>query len=795
MEQKFLTRKQKRKMERKQKKEKMNEYYMKRFSKNKFNNNKNNNKFKQNKAQKEEPFEQNKKNKQTTKSNKKNNNILFNDEKIDISDIDLEKIDDKKSDKKEDINIKEKKEKDDIDLDLEYLEKKLNLKNSDIMDKYKKSMALENYDADIFDFLDNIDSSVQKGIDKYKKYDPNNYNKKIKDKEVDNKKNEIESEDENEEEEEDEFEKMEEGEELEDDNLNEELEEGNGEDEELEEKEEEEDNEDEEEKENEDEKYNKKEEKKEKNEKKEIIITKEMKQQNIELMNQFKKELTSLLNKVAESNLSLILPALFNKISSFIDSYKENDKKVKTKITYEIISEILIKTIINQQVINLPIISCICSIISLLHFIKFGQSFLFFFIKKCLEEINYLNQNVNIPKYKYKNFFFIVIHLYIFENINSVFVYDLIKYLIDNFDENNSEYLLLLLSYTGINIRKENPTNLKDIISLINKKYNDIKISNASNKTEKIKYIIDMINDIKQNKYLKFNLQEKFNFFKEIIKKNKSDNIVLSDKLELELNKITKIPYDQILSEEVISNSEKIEEIVNLDTDDLIIKETQEDDKTNSQLNNAMKKLGISTKLKKMIFINIATSSGVNDAFERLNRLNLNKEQRREIVKMIIKLCIEEPSYNPFYQLLMEKLLTLDKDNKYTFHYCIWDYMKILENFKIKKIHNLSKLTANLLLKEKISIPVLLQFKFEEDKNENKIFVNMVFNRYFEESDEDKTKLIFAKLVKNDDHVEFAQKLFNYFAKEFSRENNVEQKDEKYQANLGSALKVLKKVL
>ena len=304
-----------------------------------------------------------------------------------------------------------------------------------------------------------------------------------------------------------------------------------------------------------------------------------------------------------------------------------------------------------------------------------------------------------------------------------------------------------------------------------------------------------MINDIKQNKYLKFNLQEKFNFFKEIIKKNKSDNIVLSDKLELELNKITKIPYDQILSEELISNSEKIEEIINLDTDDLIIKETQEDDKTNAQLNNAMKKLGISTKLKKMIFINIATSSGVNDAFERLNRLNLNKEQKREIVKMIIKLCIEEPSYNPFYQLLMEKLLTLDKDNKYTFHYCIWDYMKIMENFKIKKIHNLSKLTANLLLKEKISIPVLLQFKFEEDKNENKIFVNMVFNRYFEESDEDKTKLIFAKLVKNDDHVEFAQKLFNYFAKEFSRENNVEQKNEKYQANLGSALKVLKKVL
>ena len=772
-------------MERKQKKEKMNEYYMKKFSKNKFNKK---NKFNQNKNQKIENSEQNKKDKKQIQKNKikNNNNILFNDDKIDITDMDLEKIDDIKNinTKNNNNDKKVQKEKDDIDLDLEYLEKKLNLKNTEVMDKYKKSMALENYDADIFDFLDNIDSSVQKGIEKYKKYDPNNFNKKTEEKnEINNNKKDINSENEEieEEEEDDDFENLEEGEDFE--NL-----------EDVEELEDEEENEEEKEVENKD-----KNKTKENKEKKEIIITKEMRQQNTELIQQFKKELTSLLNKVAESNLSLIIPAIFNKISSFTDSYKENDNKSKTKILYEILSEIFIKTIVNPQVINLPIVSCICSIISLLHFIKFGQSFLFFFLKKCLEELNFSNikENNNIikEKYKYKNFFFIVIHLYLFENINSVFVYDLIKYLIDNFNENNSEYLLLLLSYTGINIRKENPTNLKDIITLINKKYNDMKISEEKNSTEKIKYIIDMINDIKQNKYLKFNLQEKFNFFKEIIKKNKSDNIVLSDKQEIELNKIIKLPYDQILSEEVISNTDKLEEIVNLDTDDLIIKETQEDDKTNMQLNNTMKKMGISTKLKKMIFTNIATSSGVNDAFERLNRLNLNKEQRREIIKMIIKLCLTEPSYNPFYQILLEKFLNLDKDNKYTFHYCIWDYMKILDNFKIKQIHNLSKLTANLLIKEKISIPVLLQFKFEEDKDENKIFVKMIFNRYFEESDEDKTKLIFAKLVKNDDHVEFAQKLFNYFVKDFSEENNIEQKSEKFQNNLGAALKVLKKTL
>ena len=783
-------------MERKQKKEKMNQYYMKKLSKNK-----NNFKNKFNNKKEEEPklFKKQNQNSNKSKSNtlykdKKNNNILFDDDKIDIADIDLEKISDKKDkkDEKKENKIQIKKIKDDIDLDLEYLEKKLKLNNNEIMEKYKKSMAIENYDADIFDFLDNIDSSVQKSIDKYKKYDPKTFNKNSKkediseEKEDDNENKEIKHD-----EEEDENEEFE-GEEFEDDKG----EENNEDIEDMEDIEEEvEDNIEDNQKDGEVGKNEKI-----KNEsKEEIPLTKEIKQKNEELINQFKKELTSLLNKIAESNLSLILPAIFSKISTFFDSYQDKDKISKNKTIYDIISQILIKTIIYPQVINLPIMSCICTFISLLHFVKFGQSFLIFFIKKCLDELNYLkNEDNKIEKYKYKNFIFLIIHLYIFENINSVFIYDLIKFLIDNFNESNSEYLLLLLSYTGINIRKENPSNLKDIITLINIKYNNIKISKDENSTEKIKYIIDMINDIKQNKYLKFNLQEKFNFFKEVLKKQKSDStLIAGEKLELNLDKINTLSYDKIISNDIniTSNNEKLDSVIDLDADDLIIKETQEDIKTTQKLNETMKKLGIVTGLKKMIFKNIATSNSVNDAFERLCRLNFNKEQKREIIKMIIKLCIEEISYNPFYELLLVKLLSLDKDNKYTFHYCIWDYMKIMDNLKIKKIHNLSKLTTNLLLKEKISIPVLLHYQFEEDKNENKIFVNMILNKYFNESTEDKTKLLFAKLIKNDDHVEFAQKLFHFLVKSFSNENNIEQKDEKYQDNYAAALKVLKKIL
>ena len=124
--------------------------------------------------------------------------------------------------------------------------------------------------------------------------------------------------------------------------------------------------------------------------------------------------------------------------------------------------------------------------------------------------------------------------------------------------------------------------------------------------------------------------------------------------------------------------------------------------------------------------------------------------------------------------------------------------MKIFENFKnkeLKKIHNLSKLTAKLLVSEKISLPVLLHFKFEESDENTRMFVIFVLDFYFEESEEFKTKILFAKLVKNDDHVEFAQHLCQFLIKEFIKEIEITTKNEKYQENYAAAVKVLKKVL
>jgi len=68
------------------------------------------------------------------------------------------------------------------------------------------------------------------------------------------------------------------------------------------------------------------------------------------------------------------------------------------------------------------------------------------------------------------------------------------------------------------------------------------------------------------------------------------------------------------------------------------------------------------------------------------------------------------------------------------------------------------------LVYEKIALPVFLHFEFEEASKSNKLFVLKTFNYFFsnKKSECEKIKILFAKLVKNDDHVEFAKRLFSF---------------------------------
>lgn len=734
------------------------------------------------------------------------NNEIFDEEENELDSQDEEIDSDIESDKDSELMQEENKENknykknisssssktniptnnnklDDLDVEIKQLEKKLGIKEGKKFDRFKKKVADENYDEDLFDFLDNIEKIVKE--ENVTLASDSKKIKKSQENEIKNKspastsKNETEI---------------------------------------------------------------KQKEDKLKNKPFESIITAqpsldEIKSQSrlfsgIKLSEEdklkmsFQKEITALLNKISEANLILMFPDFIQKIENFESSSLPKSKK--HLIIYETITKVSLKMTLDQEVTNLPITSCICSYISVLHF-KFGNSFMLYFMKSLYDRLNpvfltsteELETNSNNYRSILKNFIFVIIHFYILQNLTSKMYFDVIKHFIENFNSIFSETLLVLLSYIGIEIRKEDPESLKEIISSVNKKYNFIKIEQGQQNVSKLKYIVDMIDDIKNNKYMKFNLSEKFNFFKTFVNQNKKtyleneydlSNQKIADKVDLSWNLLENFDKNKI--EDMINNSEiknpEKEYLLNNDEEINLLHVKDLDSGVivdNKILEKKMRKFKMTTDLKKMIFTAIASCTDCNDAFERLMRLNLKRDQAREIIKVIVLLNTEEKCYNPFYKLLLSKLISVDKDHKYTFHYTIWDHMKLLKEsdenqekdtnyFTPKKIHNLAKLTAELLAEEKISLPVFLNFEFEDASENQKIFVISTFDKYFEKiTIPDRCKLLFAKLVKNDDHVEFAKRLFNLFINDFKQQINLDNKKKEYIENYTAATKVLRRIL
>lgn len=94
-----------------------------------------------------------------------------------------------------------------------------------------------------------------------------------------------------------------------------------------------------------------------------------------------------------------------------------------------------------------------------------------------------------------------------------------------------------------------------------------------------------------------------------------------------------------------------------------------------------------------------------------------------------------------------------------------------------------------MLVNEKIALPVFLHFEFEESDKFNKLFVIKTFNYFFshKKSESERTKILFAKLVKNDEHVAFSKRMFAFLKNDF-RKSKIVDFDNKQQVNFSIRL-------
>ena len=109
-------------------------------------------------------------------------------------------------------------------------------------------------------------------------------------------------------------------------------------------------------------------------------------------------------------------------------------------------------------------------------------------------------------------------------------------------------------------------------------------------------------------------------------------------------------------------------------------------------------KMRFNTATRRNIFIVIMSSRDIDDAFERLQRLELKGKQDREVVRVIVECCAQEKSYNAFYSELASMLCAHNRQYKTSIQFIFWDNFKLFEDEVAgRRTVNLARMLAHLV--------------------------------------------------------------------------------------------------
>jgi hypothetical protein len=128
----------------------------------------------------------------------------------------------------------------------------------------------------------------------------------------------------------------------------------------------------------------------------------------------------------------------------------------------------------------------------------------------------------------------------------------------------------------------------------------------------------------------------------------------------------------------------------------------------------------MNTDVRRQIFATIMSSSDYMDAFERVMKLNLKEKQEREIVYVLLTCCEDEPTYNPFYSHIAQKLCSALPHFKFTFQLAFWDRFKLLtgsttSDAELSKMNHAARLLSFLLVRFSLSLAMLKVVDFGTD--------------------------------------------------------------------------------
>ncbi|KAJ2027467.1 suppressor of glycerol defect [Coemansia sp. S610] len=345
--------------------------------------------------------------------------------------------------------------------------------------------------------------------------------------------------------------------------------------------------------------------------------------------------------------------------------------------------------------------------------------------------------------------------LYNFQVISCQLVYDVIRMCIEDINEFTAELLLKIIRISGVQLRKDDPLALKEIVQQVNE---TVGKAGAKKFSVRCQFMVESLTNLKDNRMRNTMSASADNVAK--LKKflgnmDKRRSVASAEPINIGLQDIrevdTKGKWWLVGASWVGNQYDPENEGSSAGAREAMRK--MQDETGNSEMERLLKlarEQHMNTDVRRSIFITLLSSDDYADAFERLLKLDLKKTQVREAVRVLLHCCGQESAYNPYYTLVAFKMCNYHSSYRLTLQYALWDFLRetgevdvgglgriasedsgSTGNVPLRRIVNTAKLYAWLVDKQALSLLILKTVTFAKVGPQARIFFQVMFSSIF----------------------------------------------------------------
>jgi len=401
------------------------------------------------------------------------------------------------------------------------------------------------------------------------------------------------------------------------------------------------------------------------------------------------------------------------------------------------------------------------------------------------------------------NLIMLLSQIYNFQVIGSNLLFDYIRLFLEKLSELHAELLLKIIRTSGPQLRRDDPSSLKDIVSMLRQAV--ASVGGEEQLSVRTKFMIETINDLKNNKMKTggaasaVTSEHTVRMKKTLGTLNTRSSIKASEPLRIGLKDIEgsdKKGKWWLVGASWTGNGDEVRPALNdpaqvgshpvrgenhpLQVDDSL---------PTSDLVQLAREQGMNTDIRIAIFVAIMDASDYKDAHLRLMNLRLKKVQEYEVPTVLAHCVGSEKTYNPYYALVAKRICGGDKKLKTSFQFCLWDIFKKMgesdeeeevvedENMDTRRIVNLAKMFGKLIGGGSLSLTVLKKLNLSYLQPKTKIFMEVLFITIFLESQrESRSKRDEQSVVNILDKVKYIPQFITgllYFLKKVVRKTDI----------------------